>query len=76
MGLKIIFIGIVSFLAFTKAITDDYIENQIGPERKNHLKSEMPVVFKQLQLLKEDCGEVCDTSDRFEKIRVIHFVII
>ena len=38
--------------------------------QNNHpwiLTQKMPTVYRNLLLLKEDCGEVCDTSDRFEK---------
>ena len=47
--------------------------------RKNpneDLTRKMPTIHRNLLLLKEDCGEVCDTSDRFLKMPGKYFDVI
>ena len=47
--------------------------------QNNHpwiLTQKMPTVYRNLLLLKEDCGEVCDTSDRFKKNKGKYFDVI
>ena len=36
----------------------------------------MPNVMRNILLIKEDCGEVCDTSDRFKKNKGKYFDVI
>lgn len=46
---------------------------------KKHLQNEinqMPTVMKNLKILKSKCGDVCDTSDKFEKKPGKYFDII
>ena len=40
------------------------------------LTQKMPTIYRNLLLLKEDCGEVCDTSDRFVKKPGKYFDVI
>ena len=40
------------------------------------MSHEMPNVMRNIILLKEDCGEVCDTSDRFVKKPGKYFDVI
>ena len=40
------------------------------------LTQEMPNVMRNILLIKEDCGEVCDTSDRFKKNKGKYFEVI
>ena len=51
-------------MAFTYGFKDDL--GHLGPEYPQHVKK-MPQTHRQLLLLKEDCGEVCDTSDKWFK---------
>ena len=55
----------------------DYYDGGIEFEKmKWRLASEMPRVGRNLILLKEDCGEVCDTSDIFVKSPGKYFDVI
>ena len=40
------------------------------------MSHEMPNVMRNIILLKEDCGEVCDTSDNFERKPGKYFDVI
>ena len=40
------------------------------------LAQKMPTIYRNLLLLKEDCGEVCDTSDSFVKKPGKYFDVI
>ena len=47
---------------------------QIKSENKNFIpKLQMPKLKRNLILIKEDCGEVCDTSDNFSKTPGLYF---
>ena len=47
---------------------------QIKSENNNFIpKIQMPKLKRNLMLIKEDCGEVCDTSDNFSKTPGLYF---
>ena len=49
----------------------EHVKNPYGDDTQK-----MPTIHRNLLLLKEDCGEVCDTSDRFLKKPGKYFDVI
>ena len=52
----------------------DVFENV--PNRQFITPQKMPTIYRNLLFLKEDCGEVCDTSDNFVKKPGKYFDVI
>ena len=59
-------------------ITQSKCEIDVFKNVKNpwDITQKMPTIYRNLLLLKEDCGEVCDTSDRFVKKPGNYFDVI
>ena len=62
-----------SFIIQSKCAIDvfEHVKNTYGDKTQK-----MPTIHRNLLLLKEDCGEVCDTSDRFLKTPGKYFDVI
>ena len=67
-------------IILTFLITQSKCEIDVFKDIKNNnpriVTQKMPTIYRNLLLLKEDCGEVCDTSDRFVKKPGKYFDVI
>jgi len=66
----------ILILLITQSKCEIDVFKDIKKNNPRIVTQKMPTIYRNLLLLKEDCGEVCDTSDRFVKKPGKYFDVI